>query len=90
MNNILDELGVKDINYGACIGGDKWIESNDSGLIESINPTNHKLLAKVNKCNEKDYELVLQESSKAFEQWRMVPAPIRGQLILEMANELRA
>jgi aldehyde dehydrogenase (NAD+) len=90
MNNILDELGVKDINYGACIGGDKWIESNDSGLIESINPTNHKLLAKVNKCNEKDYELVVQESLKAFEQWRMVPAPIRGQLILEMANELRA
>ncbi|MBI45282.1 MAG: aldehyde dehydrogenase family protein [Candidatus Marinimicrobia bacterium] len=89
MNNILEKLGVKEINYGACIGGDKWIESNDSGPIESINPTNHKLLAKVNKCNEEDYELVIQESLKAFEDWRMVPAPVRGQLILEMANELR-
>ena len=89
MNNILEKLGISEINYGACIGGDKWIESNDSGIIESINPTDNKLLAKVNKCNENDYELVIKESSKAFEKWRMVPAPIRGQLILEMANELR-
>ena len=89
MNNILEKLGVSEINYGACIGGDRWIKSNDSGIIESINPTDNKLLAKVNKCNENDYELVIKESSNAFEKWRMVPAPIRGQLILEMANELR-
>ncbi len=89
MNNILEKLGISEINYGACIGGDQWIKSNDSGIIESINPTDNKLLAKVNKCNENDYELVIKESSQAFEKWRMVPAPIRGQLILEMANELR-
>ena len=59
------------------------------GTIESINPTDNQLLAKVNKCNENDYEMIIKESSKAFEKWRMVPAPIRGQLILEMANELR-
>ena len=28
-------------------------------------------------------------SEKAFVEWRMVPAPIRGQLIREMADELR-
>jgi len=89
MNSILEKLGVSEINYGACIGGDRWIESNDSGIIDSINPTDNKLLAKVNKCNENDYELVIKESSKSFEKWKMVPAPIRGQLILEMANELR-
>ena len=89
MNSILEKLGVSEINYGACIGGDRWIESNDSGTIESLNPTDNKVLAKVNKCNENDYELIIKESSKAFEKWRMVPAPVRGQLILEMANELR-
>ena len=35
MNRILEKLGISDINYGACIGGDRWIESNDSGIIES-------------------------------------------------------
>jgi len=89
MNSILEKLGINEINYGACIGGDRWIESNDSGTIESLNPTDNKVLAKVNKCNENDYELIIKESSKAFEKWRMVPAPVRGQLILEMANELR-
>jgi len=89
MNSILEKLGISEINYGACIGGDKWIESNDAGIIKSINPTDNKLLAEVNKCSENDYELIIKESSKAFKKWRMVPAPVRGQLILEMANELR-
>ena len=62
MNSILEELGISEINYGACIGGDRWIESNDSGTIESLNPTDNKVLAKVNKCNENDYELIIKES----------------------------
>ena len=37
----------------------------------------------------KDYEKVIVASNEAFKEWRMIPAPIRGQLILEMANELR-
>ena len=41
MNNILEKLGISEINYGACIGGDRWIESNDSGIIKSINPTDN-------------------------------------------------
>jgi len=89
MNSILEQLGINNINYGSCIGGDKWLESDTAGVIDSFNPTDNTLLAKVNKCTENDYETIINESSKSFETWRMVPAPIRGQLILEMANELR-
>ena len=31
MNSILEKLGINEINYGACIGGDRWIKSDDSG-----------------------------------------------------------
>ena len=31
----------------------------------------------------------MTESMEAFKEWRMVPAPIRGQLVREMAKELR-
>ncbi len=86
--DILKKLGVKDINYGACING-WWSTTEDAGVIESYNPTNGELLGKVYQCSEDDYERVIKESQDAFEEWRMVPAPIRGQLILEMANELR-
>ena len=89
MNSILEQLGINNINYGSCIGGDKWLESDTAGVIDSFNPTDNTLLAKVNKCTVDDYETIIKDSSKSFAKWRMVPAPIRGQLILEMANELR-
>ena len=89
MNEILKKLRIDEINLGACIGGDKWLENADSNYIESFNPTNGELLAKVKLCSENDYEKVITESNRIFQDWRMVPAPVRGQLILEMANELR-
>mgnify|MGYP001394317930 CR=1 FL=1 len=89
MNNILKDLGINDINYGSCIGGDDWLQNKDSGIIESINPTNGKLIAKVYKCSENDYDTVIKKSSEAFDEWRMIPAPKRGELIRLMANALR-
>ena len=90
MNQILRDLGIKEENLGSCVGGENWIDNSDSNYIESFNPTNGELLAKIKLCNESDYNKVIDTSSKASNDWRMVPAPIRGQLILEMANELRA
>ena len=90
MNQILKDLGIKEHNLGSCIGGDNWIDNTDSNFIKSFNPTNGELLAKIKLCNESDYNRVIDASSEAFKDWRMVPAPIRGQLILEMANELRS
>ena len=76
-------------NYGSCIGGGGWLKSTNSGIIESFNPSTGELLAKVFKCSKEDYEIVIKKSEEAFIEWRKVPAPIRGQLILDMANELR-
>jgi len=89
MNQILKDLGIKEINLGSCVGAENWIDNSESNYIESYNPTNGELLAKVKLCTESNYEDVINASNKAFESWRMVPAPVRGQLILEMANELR-
>ena len=86
INKILSELGVDESNLGACIGGDRWIDSDSSDYIESFNPTNEEFLGKVKLCDQKAYEEVINASSQAFLDWQMVPAPIRGQLILEMAN----
>ena len=89
MDKILSQLGIEENNLGACIGGDKWLDNSSSDYIESFNPTNEEFLAKVKLCDEQNYEDVINASNEAFIEWRMVPAPIRGQLILEMANELR-
>ena len=90
MNEILKNLGINEISMGSCFGGETWIDNGSSNYIESYNPTNGELLGKVQLCDEKDYEDIINKSNEVFKEWRMVPAPIRGQLILEMANELRS
>ncbi len=89
MIDILTKLNIKDINYGACIGGEHWMETSDAGVIDSINPANGELLGKVYKCSEKDYDNVIKASNEAFAEWRMVPAPKRGELVRKMGNALR-
>ena len=84
-----DLLGIKENNLGACIGGSKWIDNTSSDYIESFNPTNREFLGRVKLCDKQGYEDIINASNEAFLEWRMVPAPIRGQLILKMANELR-
>ena len=89
MDDILKKLSIKENNYGSCVGGENWLSTSTEGVIESVNPSNGKVIARVFKCSEVDYDRVLSESNKAFNEWRKVPAPVRGQLIFEMGNELR-
>ena len=89
MDDILKKLSIKEKNYGSCVGGKNWLSTSTEGVIESVNPSNGKVIASVFKCSESDYDKVLSESNKAFNEWRKVPAPVRGQLIFEMGNELR-
>jgi len=89
MDDILKKLSIKENNYGSCVGGENWLSTSNEGVIESANPSNGKVIARVFKCSEADYDKVLSESNKAFNKWRKVPAPVRGQLIFEMGNELR-
>ena len=37
----------------------------------------------------KSYERIINSSSKAFEKWRKVPAPKRGDIVRKIGNELR-
>ena len=89
MEDILKKLSILNQNFGACVGGDRWCETSNEGVIDSKNPSNSKKIASVFKCSESDYEKVITASSEAFKSWRKVPAPVRGQLIFEMGNKLR-
>ena len=89
MKDILEKLSIPDHSFGSCIGGEGWVENTNEGVIESINPSNGEKIASVYKSSESDYEKVIEASNKAFLAWRKVPAPVRGQLVFEMGNELR-
>ena len=87
--NILKELGIKAVNYGACSGTGKWSDTTQAGEIVSINPANGKKIASVYQCSESDYDRIVSDSAKVFKKWRKVPAPVRGELVRQMGEALR-
>ena len=87
--NILNELGLSELNYGACSGEGKWSKTSDAGEIISINPANGKKIASVYQCSESDFKQIVKDSAKVFKDWKKVPAPVRGELVRQMGDALR-
>ena len=88
MKKILESLGIEENNFGSCIGAGEWSSTMDSGTIKSVNPASGEAIASVYQCSENNYDQIILDSMEAFKEWRMVPAPIRGQLVREMGEEL--
>jgi aldehyde dehydrogenase (NAD+) len=87
MQKVLKQLKVNKLNSGTSTGL-KWIESKGEKL-ESYSPVDGKLIASVYSTTKNDYEKVVKTAQKAFEEWRMVPAPKRGEVIRQMGDQLR-
>jgi aldehyde dehydrogenase (NAD+) len=86
--DLLKKLEIEKNNSGACAGS-KWLDCNDSNSIESINPSTQKYIATVSCATQKNYETILNNSQQAQQFWRTQPAPLRGEFIRNIANELR-
>ncbi|MBE0651150.1 MAG: aldehyde dehydrogenase family protein [Bacteroidales bacterium] len=84
---ILENLGIKEINLGVSTGT-QWFETKGD-ISTSYSPIDGKEIAKVRTATLDDYEMVIQKAEAAFKEWRKVPAPIRGNLIREIAIALR-
>jgi len=59
------------------------------GVVVSMNPTTNAPIAGVRADTGDDYERIMGESVEAFDRWRRVPAPVRGQVVRAVADELR-
>jgi aldehyde dehydrogenase (NAD+) len=84
---ILEQLGIEDLNNGASTGG-KWFKTRGE-RIDSVSPVDGKLIASVQAATEADYEAVILKAQEAFKEWRMIPAPKRGEIIRQLAERIR-
>jgi aldehyde dehydrogenase (NAD+) len=84
---VLEKLHIEPVNSGACYGD--WIASPSGGELQSFNPATGEALAKVKLAGPADYESVVGHASETFLDWRMAPAPRRGEIVREIASELR-
>jgi aldehyde dehydrogenase (NAD+) len=86
MNEILETLGLSDVNSGVYAGG--WREAHGK-VLESVNPTTGKVIATVVRASVDDYETVVQDAASTFRRWRMLPAPERGRYVRLLGDALR-
>ncbi|MBW2305628.1 MAG: aldehyde dehydrogenase family protein [Deltaproteobacteria bacterium] len=83
----LDELGIREVNSGVFAG--QWIEKPSGGELVSFSPINGEPIARVLIASERDLDHVLESAQHAFRQWRMVPAPTRGEIVRQIGLALR-
>jgi aldehyde dehydrogenase (NAD+) len=87
---ILSGLGLEEENPGTWCGDGGWLSDAGAPLIDSINPATGQVIARVRATAAADYERVMTASVAAFREWRLVPAPRRGEAIRRIADALRA
>lgn len=83
----LKNLGIQESNLGSSTGT-TWLDSGAASLA-SFSPADGKKIASVQLATEETYEVVVAQALVAFETWRNVPAPKRGDIVREIGNALR-
>jgi len=86
--HVLKTLGIKPSNPGVSTGK-KWLRSKGPA-IKSASPVDGKRIATVQGTDAASFAKVVHTSRKAFEQWRLVPAPKRGEVVRQVGEALRA
>ena len=87
ISEILNNLKLKDINEGAS-DGVNHIKS-DGELKNIYSPVDGKKIASVIETSNESYEQLIDIAQKSFLKWRKVPAPVRGDIVRKIGNELR-
>ncbi|MEY4108520.1 MAG: hypothetical protein RL181_2862 [Bacteroidota bacterium] len=82
----LKELGLQAKNDGTSTG----LESSNSGqYIDSYSPVDGTFIGSVSTTTREEYERVVAKAQEAFQSWRLLPAPRRGEIVRQYGEELR-
>jgi aldehyde dehydrogenase (NAD+) len=86
MKDFVKRLGIEEVNPGANHG--EWLDTKGHELV-SVCPANGEPIAKVKQADEKEYEEVVERAQDVFREWRMLPAPKRGEVVRQIGERLR-
>ena len=86
IENELKGLGISSDNFGTSTGS-TWFGKGET--LNSYSPVDGKLIGSVKTSTKEDYEEVIQKAQKAFKEWRVIPAPKRGEVVRQFGDKLR-
>ena len=85
--NFLQTLKLQQENSGSGTGT-QWLQSTGE-KIDSFSPVDGKLIGSVTAASKDDYEKVIAKAQQAFAEWRLWPAPRRGEVVRQIGEALR-
>ncbi|XP_058064237.1 putative aldehyde dehydrogenase family 7 member A1 homolog [Anopheles bellator] len=83
----LRELGLERVNAGVYDGAG-W-SAGHGELVQSVDPATGRIIAEVTTGNEADADRCIAAGVKAYDEWRRLPAPFRGEIVRQIGDELR-
>ncbi|HFS68238.1 MAG TPA: aldehyde dehydrogenase family protein, partial [Flavobacteriia bacterium] len=86
IKSVLEKLGVKDVNNGTSTGSKSY---GTGEVIESYSPVDGELIGKVTTSTPEEFEKVIDTAKEAFNSFRTMPAPKRGELVRQFGDKLR-
>lgn len=85
--DFLKTLNLQAQNAGVSTGTN-WIKTKGA-TIESYSPVDGQLIGSVKSSERKDYDNMILKAQSAFKEWRLWPAPKRGEIVRLIGMELR-
>jgi aldehyde dehydrogenase (NAD+) len=86
MEEILRQLDLEGEQSGAGCGS--WFTCRGE-VLESLSPVNGKAMGTIRSASADDYRRVAGLAFQAFQEWKTVPAPKRGEIVRQIGNALR-
>lgn len=87
VQDILAKLRISNHNAAWYTGLKSGSESAQTR--EIFSPINGAYLATVSMASDADYEICIAEAQAAFEIWKKIPAPKRGEIVRQYGDKLR-
>jgi aldehyde dehydrogenase (NAD+) len=84
--DFLKELGRTYTNTGTSTG----LETTSPGkYIDSYSPVDGEYIGSVSETTREEYDSIIAKAQEAFLEWRLIPAPKRGEIVRQYGEELR-
>jgi len=83
----LKNVGIEPVNQGMNTGTG-WLDTHGDEST-SYSPIDGAAIAKVKNATLGDYNKLMTKAEEAFLQWRIVPAPKRGDVVRQIGEALR-
>lgn len=87
IDQALKNLGVEAKNNGTSTGSNS---TGSGGELKSYTPVTGAYIASVTNTTKEEYEHLVATAQQAFLQWREVTAPMRGEIVRQFGQKLRA